>query len=184
MKPTQLKQQFIELRAKGKSYNYIADKLHISKSTCTAWEKQLSEEIAKLKKEELNALYETYFMTKEAKIKNIGDTLNKIDETLKHADFSEIPTERLLDLKLKYSEALSKEYVSTKDGYKFNTEAVDPKEIIQALSDLLTRVRNGEISTEQANKESLVITNLLKAYETVALKTKLDELESIVEGRR
>ena len=38
MKPQEVKQEYIKLRAEGKSYSFIADKLHISKSTCTKWE--------------------------------------------------------------------------------------------------------------------------------------------------
>ena len=56
MKPNELKQQFIEARADGKSYSTIAGELHISKSTCTAWERELKDQIDALKKEQLNAL--------------------------------------------------------------------------------------------------------------------------------
>ena len=59
MKPIELKNRFIEMRAEGQSYSDIAQQLHISKSTCTTWERELEAEIAQLKKEELNALYES-----------------------------------------------------------------------------------------------------------------------------
>lgn len=42
MKPQGTKTEFIRLRAEGRSYNYIADKLHISKSTCSSWEAKLN----------------------------------------------------------------------------------------------------------------------------------------------
>ena len=42
MKPTELKQEYIRLRAEGKSYSFIAEQLHISKSTCTKWERELA----------------------------------------------------------------------------------------------------------------------------------------------
>ena len=66
MKPQEQKTEFIRLRAEGKSYAVIADTLHISKSTCTAWERELKDAIADLKQEQLNDLFNAYYMTKEA----------------------------------------------------------------------------------------------------------------------
>ena len=82
MKPTELKQQYIQLRAEGKSYSFIAEQLHISKSTCTKWERDLASEIDDLKRAELAELYESYSMTKKARIKKLGDTLDKINNAL------------------------------------------------------------------------------------------------------
>jgi len=67
------------LRAEGKSYSAIAEQLHISKSTCTAWERELKDNIAELKQEQLEELYNSYFMTKEARIRKLGDTLENIN---------------------------------------------------------------------------------------------------------
>lgn len=179
MKPAELKQEYIKLRASGKSYSYIADTLHISKSTCTEWERQLGAEIAQLKKEELNTLYESFHMKKEARIKQLGETLERIDSALSTVTLTDVPPEKLLDFKLKYTEALQKEYINTDPAIKLR-DGVDAKGIVNALGDLLDRVRAGEVTTEQANKESLVLSNLLKAYETVEVKAKLEELEDIV----
>lgn len=182
MKPQETKTEFIRLRAEGRSYSYIADKLNISKSTCSSWEAEFRVTITELKQEQLNELYSSYAITKEARIKKLGDTLNNINSTLDGADFSEIPTEKLLDFKLKYTEVLKEEYTGHAVPYQF-TENLEPKEIVVALGDLLNRIRAGEVSTEQANRESAVIANLLKAYNTVEVKTKLDALKAIVEGR-
>jgi len=45
-------------------------------------------------------------------------------------------------------------------------------------------VRTGEVTPEQANRESTIIANLLKAYDTVEVKEKLNALESIIGSRR
>lgn len=182
MKPQETKTEFIRLRAEGRSYSYIADKLHISKSTCSSWEQELKGAIAELRQEQLNELYSSYAMTKEARIKKLGDTLESINTALDGADLSEIPPEKLLDFKLKYTEALKGEYTGSGTPYQF-TDCLDPKEIVVALGDLLNRIRAGEVTTEQASKESTVIANLLKAYDTVEVKAKLDALEAIVGGR-
>ena len=89
---------------------------------------------------------------------------------------------RLLDFKLKYTEALKNEYSGIQPALKLG-DHIEAKDIVAALADLLNRIRSGEVSAEQASKESSVITNLLKAYETVEIKTKLEELEAIVGGR-
>lgn len=179
MKPQELKQEYIRLRAEGRSYSYIAQELHISKSTCTKWEQTLGEDIAQLKKEQLNTLYEEYSMKKEGRIRQLGDTLARIEEALQATDLTEVPPEKLLDLKLKYREALQKEYITTQPAFKLK-DSINPRDIVTALGDLLDRVRAGEISNEQANRESLILSNLLRAYEQVEIKTKLDELEAII----
>lgn len=179
MKPQELKQEFIRLRAEGRSYSYIAQELHISKSTCTKWEQMLEADIARLKREELNTLYEEYAMKKEGRIRQLGDTLARIEDALQATDLAEVPPEKLLDLKLKYRKALQKEYIATDPAFKLK-DSLDSSDIVKALGDLLARVRAGEVSNKQANRESVILSNLLRAYEQVEIKAKLDELEAIV----
>lgn len=147
MKPAELKKEYVRLRAEGQSYSSICEQLHISKSTCTKWEKALAAQIDELKRAELAELCESYSMTKEARIRRLGDTLEKINAALE-------------------------------------LDAIDAKSIVTALADLLNRVRAGEVTTEQAQKESGILAQLLKAYDTVEVKAKLDELEAIIGGRQ
>ena len=182
MKPQELKKEYVRLRAEGKSYSYIAGQLHISKSTCTKWERDLSAQIDELKRADFQELCESYGMTKEARIKKLGDTLEKINEALEKADFSTVDPAKLLDYKLKYTEALKGEYMGVKPALELGE--ITPSAILDALGDLLNRVRAGEVITEQAQKESGILTQLLKAYDTVEVKKKLDELEAIIGGRQ
>ena len=182
MKPAELKKEYIRLRAEGKSYSAICEQLHISKSTCTKWEQEFAEQISDLKRAELQELCESYSMTKEARIKRLGETLGKINDALEKADFTTVDPAKLLDYKLKYMEALKGEYTGTQPTKKL--ENVDAKTILDALADLLNRIKAGEITTEQARKEGSVPAQLLKAYDSTELKAKLDELEAIVGGRR
>ena len=183
MKPQEQKNEFIRLRAEGRSYSYIADTLHISKSTCTAWERELQNAITELKQEQLNELYDSYAMTKEARIKNLGSTLDNINTALSGADLSQIPPEKLLDYKLKYTEALKSEYTGSGKAYQLNKNDIEARDIVQAYGDLLARVQAGEVSTDQASRESIVLANLLKAYDLVEVKAKIDALGAILEGR-
>lgn len=183
MKSQTQKAEFIKLRAEGKSYATIANTLHISKSTCSVWERELNTAITELKQEQLNELYASYYMTKEARIKKLGETLNSINTALDGADLSQISPERLLEYKLKYMETLKEEYTGSGTPYNFTADAIEPKNIITALGDLLNRVRSGEVTTEQANRESAIITALLRAYDIVEVKEKLNALESILGSR-
>lgn len=110
----ELQQQFIELRAKGWSYAKIARRLKVAKGTLANWSQELEEEIASLKAMELEALYERYFLLKEARIKLLGQQLRKIQQELKGRDLADVPTEKLLELELKYLERLLEEFVDVR----------------------------------------------------------------------
>lgn len=108
---TEIKSQFIELRAKGLSYAKIARKLNVSKSTVANWSQELEAEIASLKAIELESLYERYYLTKENRIKLLGDQLKEIRSELKKRDLDEVSTDKLIELELKIYQALMDEYV-------------------------------------------------------------------------
>lgn len=181
MKPSDVKLEYIRLRADGNSQSFIAERLHISKTTCTNWEQELSEEIDTLRRAKLAELYESYGMTKEARIKNLGDTLTRIDLALSKADFSDMPPSKLLDYKLKLTQALKEEYVGTKPVKRI--EELSSDGIMESINDLLDRIRDGEVTPEQARTESEVLSQLLRAYDTKELEAKIDMLDSILERR-
>jgi len=54
---------------------------------------------------------------------------------------------------------------------------------LESLENLLERIRAGEVSVEQASKESVVLANILKAYDTIEVKSKLDALEAAIGSR-
>jgi hypothetical protein len=99
--------------------------------------------------------------------------------------FDEASPERLLDLKLKYLVALKDEYlpVNTPATNHIQQNGDYMENVLIALNDLLVRVRTGEVTTEQASKESAVISNILKAIEVKDVKHKLEMLESVLGGR-
>ena len=119
MKTTEIKNKFIALRAEGKSYADICKELCIAKATCSAWEKEFKAQIAELKQDQLDELINSYYMTQEARIKRLGDTLNQINDTLSTSDLSKLPPDKLLDFKLKYTMALKEEF-----GIRANGNAV------------------------------------------------------------
>lgn len=181
LKPQEAKDRFIILRAEGKSYDAIAQELHIAKGTCSAWEQELSQAIAKLKTENLQSLYDAYHMTKEARIKGLGKALEKIDTAIEAADFTGMQPKDLLKSKLEYTAALKEEYVAP--AAVPIPEDLQPASLMESLKDLLRRVRAGEVTTEQAHRESMVLSNILKAYEQAELKAKLDTLQAALDAR-
>lgn len=105
------KEHFILLRAENKSYAQIEQVLHISKSSCINLSKELNSEISQARAEKLQEIYDNYAMTKETRIKNLGETLKSIDKALNSVDLSKVSPKDLLELKLKYSQALQEEYI-------------------------------------------------------------------------
>lgn len=174
--------EYVRLRAEGYSYNAIAEKLHISKSTCSAWEKELKGRISQLKQERLNELYHNYGMAKEGRIRRLGEIISRIEEALENVDLESVPPDKLLKLHLDYSEALKKEYAGGPAAFSLKDNP-DPEAALAALGDLSDRIRAGEVTGEQAASEIRALTSLLTAHEALKNKERLDALEAIVGGR-
>ena len=177
----ELKNKFIELRSKGCSYRKIGKDLNISIGTLTNWDKELSEEIGTLKALQLEELYSKYYMQKEARIEQFGETLEQINGELDNRDFEDIGTDKLLDFKLKFLQALKEEYVSTEVS-KVSTN-MNATEIMQELSIILQKLKSGEITKDQAYKENYILMNILKAYDSSILEKKIEALETIIQDR-
>ena len=111
MELTETKQKFIELRAQGLSFDKIAKELSKSKQTLIDWSRELSGEIANLKAIQLEEMYETFYLTKENRLQTLGTMLSKIKEEVDNRNLSEVSTEKLLDLLLKYNSKVAEELV-------------------------------------------------------------------------
>ena len=160
MKTADKKLEFIRLRAEGKSYRAIEAEIGVSRSTCSEWEKDLSSDIARLRQENLEALYNEYGMMREARIRRIGETLRRIDTALEAVDLSTLTPEKLLDFKLKYSAALREEYTSAA-----NTDATGAaSDTLEAIQDLYRRIATGETTSEQAKTELSILDHMVDGY--------------------
>lgn len=175
------KNQFILARARGDSYSTIAKALNISKGTCTKWGRELDHEISARREEQLEDLYSAYYMTKEARIKQLGETLNKVNKALESKDLEDLPPEKLLDFKLKLIQSLKEEYIPPVAARSMTTG--EPDEIAEQYADLIQRIRTGEITTERAKAEIAALSASLKAYEDTRLKEQVDALGTILERR-
>ena len=129
------KQEFIELRAKGWSFDKIAKQTGKAKQTLIDWSKELQDEIANLKASELEAIYESYYLLKENRLQTLGGVLNKIKDEILSRELKEVPTDKLLELLLKYNTQVKEEIVEP--IYKTSTEITEErldKELLEELT--------------------------------------------------
>jgi len=109
MKDTNTKERFIELRARGMSFNAIAQELKTSKATLIDWSKELELQISNLRTMELEALQDQYYASKQKRLELFGKKLEAIRTELEKRDLKDVPTEKLFDLLAKYGTILKDE---------------------------------------------------------------------------
>lgn len=101
-KTTEEIEKFIELRAKGLSYDRIAEQTGISKPTLLKWSNQYGRELEQAHYFELHSLLAQYGLLKQQRIEGISILLQAVMEELKQRatpeTLSRIPTDKLLGL--------------------------------------------------------------------------------------
>lgn len=136
METTELRERFIELRAKGWSFDKIAKETGKAKQTLIDWSKELQDEIANRKALELEALYESYYLMRENRLQTFGAMLTKIKEEVERRDLSDVPTDKLLELLLKYNSQVKEEIVEP--IYKSSQEIKEERQDRELLEELTT----------------------------------------------
>ena len=136
METTELKERFIELRAKGWSFDKIAKETGKAKQTLIDWSKELQDEIANRKALELEALYESYYLMRENRLQTFGAMLTKIKKEVESRDLSDVPTDKLLELLLKYNSQIKEEIVEP--IYKSSQEIKEERQDRELLEELTT----------------------------------------------
>lgn len=104
MKDQAVKERFVELRAKGWSFDRIGKEVQVSKQTLITWSRDLALEIRNMRAIEHEALLEQYALTRNGRIEFLGDLLKKLREELAARSLATVSTERLIDLALKVEE--------------------------------------------------------------------------------
>lgn len=136
MATIETKERFIELRAKGWSFERIAKKIGKAKQTLIDWSKELQDEIANRKALELEALYESYSLMRESRLQTFGAMLTKIKEEVERRDLSDVPTDKLLELLLKYNSQVKEEIIEP--IYKSSQELIEERQDRELLEELTT----------------------------------------------
>ena len=114
MVDTEKQQQYIELRAKGNSFDAISKTIGVSKPTLIKWSNNLDTEVNNYKAIELEALREQYLATKRHRITVLGEQLASVRKELGKRDLSDVPTPKLMVILMRlvdeladYDEAIS-----------------------------------------------------------------------------
>ena len=187
----ELKQRFVELRAKGYSLARCAKLLHVSKSTLATWQQDLEAQIASLKAIELEALQEEFLVAKEGRIRLLGEQVKALRQELETRTLSDVPTDKLLDILLKYHQALREEYVeprplSSREIKRLEAETgteLDSQAVASELDTVLQRYKAGLMDIQQARQELALLLAILKAQEQAQIEATLERLRAILELR-
>lgn len=104
---TDKQQQFIELRAKGNSFDNIAKKLNVSKGTLISWSKNFDLEIKNQTSVELDSVRDRLALTRKHQLESYGEQLSAIRDEIKKRDLGDIKTEKLIEVEIKLLEAVN-----------------------------------------------------------------------------
>ena len=96
MKSMSEKQKFIELRAKGLSFDKIAQELGICKPTLLKWSQDYKKEIANLLYFQLESIIIQFRLEKSARVEAMAGILSKALDELKSRSFQELSAKDLL----------------------------------------------------------------------------------------
>ena len=122
----ELKQRFIEMRAKDISYDKISKELGVSKQTLINWSKEFNIEISNLKAIEHESLIERYRLKEESSFKQLSDFISKIEEELGRRELKDVPTEKIFNMYCKHISVLQKR--------SFNIEFKETKDLMDEIS--------------------------------------------------
>lgn len=175
--------QFIRMKAEGKSNAQIARELHVSESTASRFSHELEGEIAHYKADQLQELYDAFHMTREARIRQLGGILARIDDALEGTDLSAVPPEKLLDMRLKYAAALKDEYIPLHKPERTG-QMTTAAGILREMGKLLVRIQGGDVEPARTMLEMKVMDSMLKGIELVELEARLGEVEKAVAEKK
>lgn len=105
----ELQDRFIELRAKGYSFDDIADQLGIAKNTALSWACQHAKKISSARAIAIDELLEKFAISKTRRLEVFGAELNRILAELRRRDLTDVPTGELYKLAIRHLETLREE---------------------------------------------------------------------------
>ncbi len=109
MKTATEKQKFIELRAKGLSFDKIAKELDICKPTLLKWSQDYKKEIANLFYFQFEAMISQFRLERTSRVESMAVILSKAIEELKSRSFDDLSAKELLSIIAQTGENLNAE---------------------------------------------------------------------------
>lgn len=117
-KTTDEVQKFIELRSQGLSYDKIAGEIGVSKPTLLKWSGQYSKELGEAQFFELNNLLTQYGLMRQGRVEAFAVALGAVLKELKlrseTGNFSDVRTDKLVDLAVSLEGRIARELESAK----------------------------------------------------------------------
>ncbi len=117
-KTTEEVEKFIELRAKGYSFDKIAEETGTSKPTLLKWNSQYAKEMDYAKYFELHSLLAQYGLLKKGRVESVSILLQAVLEEMKKRantdNLSRLPTDKLFGLYLALEGRLEQETAEMK----------------------------------------------------------------------
>lgn len=163
MKKAEQIDQFIILRAQGKSLAAIASELNINKSTAFQWSKEQAAAIREAQQQRAAELVSLYHKEKEEHRQHLKAIMQKIDKALDSKDLDTIPAEKLLKLKLDCLDRLQAEppeVIPALDFYKY-----DSSELLQALATITDGIQAGTMPPQQSRAALAALELIRKGME-------------------
>lgn len=117
MKDIKLKEKFIDLRARGLSFDKISKEIGVSKPTLIKWSQEYSSEVANLLYLNTESLLEEYRLLKKFRIEGLVKSLHKALNELERRDFEKVKTSDLLTMVF----ALENKLKGELSGIKYHT---------------------------------------------------------------
>ena len=98
MHDAEIQQQFVTLRAQGRSFTRIATELNVARRTLVDWSRKFQFEIQNQRAIELEALREKFLAPREERLQHLGAQLAAVEAELKQRSIAELSTPRLFVL--------------------------------------------------------------------------------------
>ena len=98
MHDQETQQQFVTLRAQGRSFSRIATELNVARRTLVDWSRKFQFEIQNQRAIEMEALQEKYLATREERLARLGGQLAEVEAELRQRSIAELSTPRLFSL--------------------------------------------------------------------------------------
>ena len=106
--------KFIELRAKGHSFDKIAQEIKTSKPTILKWQKEFISKISEAKFLHFESLAEQSLVMKQQRLEYLSGLYQKLKQELESRDFSKVSTDKLIEIYFKTENRLLDEFETVK----------------------------------------------------------------------
>jgi orotate phosphoribosyltransferase-like protein len=107
--PEKIKLRVLELRAEGLSFAKIAEETKVAKQTAVDIVKENIDEVSTLRAIEMEALFDTQRVNQRGRIEQLSALHTRLREEIASRDLTDVPTDKLITLYIKTSEALKGE---------------------------------------------------------------------------